>query len=133
MFSYGRGTPVPKRTILTRVPAGGCPYREIGISLPINQRQHRTLHIQKDVLPHAVGSVSAALASMPTLTPSSDPLTVPTQRGVLEQGLRERKAERNICLDNPLVRVHLIIEMGRPALRHGNLNSLFQVSLYLSS
>jgi len=25
--------------------------REIGILLPNNQRQHRTLHIQKDVLP----------------------------------------------------------------------------------
>jgi hypothetical protein len=28
--------------------------REIGISLPNNQRQHRTLHIQKDVLPYAL-------------------------------------------------------------------------------
>ena len=27
---------------------------EIGILLPINQRQHRTLHIQKDVLPCAL-------------------------------------------------------------------------------
>jgi len=28
--------------------------RENGIVLPNNQRQHRTLHIQKDVLPYAV-------------------------------------------------------------------------------
>ena len=28
--------------------------REIGILLPNNQRQHRTLHIQKDVLPYAL-------------------------------------------------------------------------------
>jgi hypothetical protein len=39
--------------------------------------------------------------------------------------------ERNIFIDNLLVRVHLIIEMSRPALRHGSLNSLFQVGLYL--
>ena len=41
---------------------------EIGISLPNNQRQHRTLHIQKDVLPYALCQllcpVSAALASI---------------------------------------------------------------------
>jgi len=28
--------------------------REMGISLPNSQRQHRTLHIQKDVLPYAL-------------------------------------------------------------------------------
>jgi len=28
--------------------------REIGILLPTNQRQHRTLHIQTDVLPYAL-------------------------------------------------------------------------------
>ena len=28
--------------------------REINISLPNNQRQHRTLHIQKDVLPFSL-------------------------------------------------------------------------------
>ena len=42
--------------------------REIGIVLPNSQRQHRTLHIQKDVLPYALClllcPVSAALASM---------------------------------------------------------------------
>jgi len=41
---------------------------EIGILLPVNQRQHRTLHIQKDVLPCALRSlpwsVSAARASL---------------------------------------------------------------------
>jgi hypothetical protein len=39
---------------------------------------------------------------------------------------------REIFIDNLLVRVHLIIEMSRPALRHGSLDSLFQVALYLS-
>ena len=28
--------------------------REIGMLLPKNQRQHRTLHIQQDVLPYAL-------------------------------------------------------------------------------
>ena len=42
-------------------------------------------------------------------------------------------SEREIFIDNQLVRVHLIIEMSRPALRHGSLNSLFQVALYLPS
>ena len=41
--------------------------------------------------------------------------------------------EREIFLDNLLVRVHLIIEMSRPALRHGSLNPPFQVALYLPS
>ena len=40
--------------------------REVGIILPNNQRQHRTLHIQKDELPYALCyllcPVSAALA-----------------------------------------------------------------------
>ena len=36
--------------------------------------------------------------------------------------------ERDFFMDNLLVRVHLIIEMSRPALRHGRLNSLFQVA-----
>ena len=39
--------------------------------------------------------------------------------------------EREIFIDNLLVRVYLIIEMSRPALRYGSLNSLFQVALYL--
>ena len=36
-----------------------------------------------------------------------------------------------IFIDNLLVRAHLIIEMSRPALRHGSLNSPFQTSLYI--
>ena len=38
--------------------------------------------------------------------------------------------EREIFIDNLLVRVHLIIEMSRPALRHVSLNFLCQVALY---
>ena len=41
--------------------------------------------------------------------------------------------EREIFIDNLLVQVHFIIEMSRPALRHGSLTSLFQVALYLPS
>ena len=41
--------------------------------------------------------------------------------------------EREIYTDNLVIRVHFIIEMSRPALRHGSLNSLFQVALYLPS
>jgi len=41
--------------------------------------------------------------------------------------------EREIFIDNLLVRVHFIIEMSRPALRRGSLNSLFHVALYLPS
>ena len=41
--------------------------------------------------------------------------------------------QREISIDNLLVRVHLIIGMSRPALRHGNLNSLLQVASYLAS
>jgi len=33
--------------------------KEIGILLPNNQRQHRTLHLQKDVLPYALCYISA--------------------------------------------------------------------------
>jgi len=44
------------------------PCGEIVILLPTNQRQHRTLHIQKDVLPYALCQllcpVPAALASI---------------------------------------------------------------------
>ena len=43
------------------------------------------------------------------------------------------RKERETFIDNLLVRVRLIIEMSRPALRHGSLNSLFQVALYLPS
>ena len=50
-------------------------------------------------------------------------------RAVGVQGYRERE----IFIDKQLVRVRLIIEMSRPALRHGSLNSLFQVALYLPS
>ena len=47
--SYERGTPVGRKS-------QWLPHwqREIGILLPNNQRQHRTLHIQKDVLHYAL-------------------------------------------------------------------------------
>ena len=35
----------------------GAKRREIGILLPDNQRQHRTLHIQEDVLPYVDGAL----------------------------------------------------------------------------
>ena len=43
------------------------------------------------------------------------------------------RLEGEIFIDNLLVRVALIIEMSRPALRHGSLNSRFQVASYLPS
>jgi len=39
--------------------ARGLPPGWIGISLPNNQRQHRTLHTQKDVLPYTWSGRSA--------------------------------------------------------------------------
>ena len=56
--------------------------REIGIVLPNNQGQHRTLHIQRDVLPHALccflWPLSVALARIFRMdsisTPRSQPL-----------------------------------------------------------
>ena len=44
-----------------------------------------------------------------------------------------RSQEKGAPRGNLLVRVHLIIEMSKPALRHGSLNSLFQVAVYLPS
>ena len=38
---------------------------------------------------------------------------------------------RTTFMDTLLVRVPLIIKLGRPPLPHGGLNSLFQVALYL--
>ena len=43
------------------------------------------------------------------------------------------RLDREIFIGNLLVRVHFIIETSRPALRHGSLDSLFQVALYLPS
>ena len=66
----------------------------------------------------------------------------PTQRTGLQRGNMVKSkglsvtlsvGEREIFIDNLLVRVHLIIEMSRSALRHGSSNSLFQVALYLPS
>ena len=48
----------PKMCADERARAGGgrlvAVGSEIGILLPNNQRKHRTLHIQEDVLPHAL-------------------------------------------------------------------------------
>jgi len=41
--------------------------REIGILLPNNQRQHRTLYIQEDALPYAL----CYAATLPTISPAS--------------------------------------------------------------
>ena len=54
--------------LLSVTPTAVVEEGETGVLLPNNQRQHRTLHIQKDVLPYALCSllcpVSAALASI---------------------------------------------------------------------
>ena len=64
------------------------PWRDIGISTLSNQRLHRTLHIEKDVLPYALCYllclVSAALAStdVPTFNPQPSILQrTPGERG----------------------------------------------------
>ena len=56
----------------------------------------------------------------------------PESRNVKEyrEARQTRLDEREIFVDNLLVRVRSIIEMSRPALRHGSLNSLFKVALY---
>ena len=55
------------------------------------------------------------------------PVGVKTLQGGSRTPGRSARActEREIFIDILLVRVHLIIEMSRPALRHGSLNSLF--------
>ena len=64
---------------------------ETGILLPKNQRQHRTLHIQKDVLPYALCYL---------LCPVSAALT----RGTAPSGMGEREgvggvgAEKRVCM-----------------------------------
>ena len=55
----------------------------------------------------------------------------PAKAGGLDGHDLASEREREIFIDSLLVRVHLIIEMSRPALRHGSLNSLFQVALSL--
>ena len=52
--SYERGTPVGARLDLLGAKTGPPRLKKIGILLRNNQRQHRTLHIQKDVLPYAL-------------------------------------------------------------------------------
>ena len=61
------------------------------------------------------------MGAMPLCPPP--PLVLPEEH-FADKGSREKE----IFIDNLLVRVHLIIEMSRPALRHGSLNSLFQVA-----
>ena len=95
--------------------------------------------LQRDAL--SSGPLSLALFSV--LDMSSTDFIYPRQillgRVTLEMGRMQHPAigpcyaEREIFIDNLLVQVHLIIEMSRPALRHGSLNSLFQVALYLPS
>ena len=53
-------------------------HREIGISLPNNQRQHRTLHIQENVLPYVAP------------TPAVVGVAAASQLPVRSQALRER-------------------------------------------
>ena len=49
----------------------------------------------------------------------------------LEGELAAQARERDFFIDNILVRTHL--DFSGPVLRHGRLNSLFQVALYLPS
>jgi len=62
----------------------------------------------------------------PPFTPPSAPHATPERWAMACR-------EREFFIDNLLVRIHLIVEMifSRPALRHGSLNSVSQVALYL--
>ena len=53
------GPPRKERIGPPREPEPRAPPKEIDISLPNNQRQHRTLYIQKDVLRSAFSSYCA--------------------------------------------------------------------------
>ena len=61
------------KLILTRETRLCFQAREIGILLANNQRQHRTLHIQKDALPYAFfsGKLDAAAGWMPRTSASA--------------------------------------------------------------
>ena len=71
LFIQGRFSPHPRPQAghIEQQPYGALLLdREVGMLLPNNQRQHRTLHFQKVVLPYAVCQllcpVPAALASI---------------------------------------------------------------------
>ena len=55
--SRKKKTTIPRMAVARSETTEGlatCPAREISFVLPNNQRQHRTLHIQKNVLPYAL-------------------------------------------------------------------------------
>jgi len=102
------------------------PAREIGNLLPNNRRQRRTCY----ALCHLLSPVSAAHTSIFRMDSNSTSCTAGDE-GLFGPDRATFPLEREIFIGNLLVRVHLIIEMSRPALRHGSLNSLLRVALYL--
>ena len=88
-------------------------------------REVRSLHLYLSL------SRALSLSLSPSLPPSFLPLFLSLSLGL--RAISSRQVEREIFLDKLLVRVHLIIKVSRPALRHGSLNSLSRVALYLPS
>ena len=73
--------------------------------LPNNQRQHRTLHVQKDVLPYALCEilcpVSAALASLSRMDSISTSYFVPGNHTRVSSGEPFKSNENAIVNDSP--------------------------------
>ena len=85
------------------------PMQEIGILLPNNQRQHRTLHIQKNVLPYPLCQKDIQKDVLPfALCPThcASLYNTYTRLGPLSS---EHICEREFFIDNLLVRIHYII------------------------
>ena len=54
------------------------PFRDMGNLLPSNQRQHRSLHVEKDVLPYALCQLLCPIQKSVSLKyePASEPLHI---------------------------------------------------------
>ena len=76
---------------------------EIGILLPNDQRQHRTLHIQKDVLPYALCYLQC---------PASPAAVNPSGHGAAFLTLLSHpaSAEIELSIDILLFRIHLSLK-----------------------
>ena len=112
------------------------------VRIMIAPQQPPTNFTREELTVEVLVNVSHRLLVLKRITPSTGPSTGfspvycpfdPIHWPVNRSAILPRETEREILIDNLLVRVHLIIEMSRPALRHGSLNSLFQVALYLPS
>ena len=110
-----------------------CPRMRSQAAGPGNQFSAQTFSRSlPQMCPHVHSHVAGPRERLAARLENIWPLP-PYVSGCSQPGCRTRQREREIFIDNLLVRVRLIIEMSRPALRHVSLNSLFQVALYLPS